>query len=108
MIQNECENKGGMCSESGIIDTYTKIYYKWYCPKAKQRCYVKEDDIYTYFKYLTQYGARAGRIEYEENNLGFMNGVVAVSIYSGKGNAGDTWLKVSSMEFAKNDGCGIV
>ena len=104
--QNECENKGGMCSESGIIDPYTKIYYKWYCPKAKQRCYVKEGDIYTYFKYLTQYGARGGRIEYEGNIIGTVSN--AISIYSRKGDIGDAWLKVSSIEFAKNDGCGIV
>jgi hypothetical protein len=105
--QNECENKGGRCSESGIIDPYTKIYYKWYCPKAKQRCYVKDEDIYTYFKYLTQYGARGGRIEYEEENHGFMNGVVAISIYSGEGSAGDTWLKVSSIQHAQNQKCKI-
>jgi hypothetical protein len=104
--QNECENKGGMCSESGIIDPYTKIYYKWYCPKAKQRCYVKEGDIYTYFKYLTQYGARGGRIEYEGNIIGTVSN--AISIYSRKESINNAWLKESSIEFAKNNGCEIV
>jgi hypothetical protein len=59
---NECENKGGMCSEEGPSGDYKKIYYKWYCPKAKQRCYVKEEHMFSYLKYITEYGANGGAI----------------------------------------------
>jgi hypothetical protein len=100
-----------MCSEKGPSEGYNKIYYKWYCPKAKQRCYVKEDDIYTYFKYLTQYGARGGKVKYYEAAPGieiwgiqksedFMERVAAISIYSGEEGRGDVWLTVSSLKFA--------
>ncbi len=59
---NECENKGGMCSEEGIYGDYTRIYYKWYCPKKKQRCYVKEEHMFSYIKYITEYGRYGGNV----------------------------------------------
>ena len=59
---NECENKGGMCSEEGPSGEYNRIYYKWYCPKAKQRCYVKEEHMFSYIKYITEYGRMGGDV----------------------------------------------
>lgn len=61
-VPNECENKGGLCSETGPSAEYKNLYYQWYCQKAKQRCYVKDDNMYTYTKYITQYGKRGGDV----------------------------------------------
>jgi hypothetical protein len=75
---NECENKGGMCSEEGTSGDYNKIYYKWYCPKAKQRCYVKEEHMFSYVRYITEYGRMGGDvyfispIEVERDDIGLV------------------------------------
>ncbi|HJN56354.1 MAG TPA: hypothetical protein QGI22_00140 [Candidatus Woesearchaeota archaeon] len=61
-ITNECGNKGGRCFSEGSTTNYPRIYPKWKCPKRNQNCYVKDDDIYSYTKYIREYGARGGEI----------------------------------------------
>lgn len=69
-VLNECENKGGKCYEpkldqatpqSPFVD-YTSIYYKWSCPKRNQRCFVKEENEYSYLRYVTEYSIMGGDV----------------------------------------------
>ncbi len=61
-IRNECENKGGKCSDSGSSSNYPKIYPKWQCPGRSETCYVKEDAVYSFVRYIREYGSRGGDI----------------------------------------------
>lgn len=67
-VPNECENRGGKCYTEEEFDDrdeslgFNNIYLKWYCPKTKQRCYVKEDDAYSYTKYIKDFGPRRGEV----------------------------------------------
>jgi hypothetical protein len=58
-MPNECENRGGKCFTKDEYDPslgYDKIYLKWSCPKAKQRCYTKSKDSYSYSDYIRSGG----------------------------------------------------
>jgi hypothetical protein len=66
-IKNECENKGGKCSDSGAPDGYTGIYNKWSCPKVagvEQSCYVTESSEFSYIRYVREYGSKGGDITF--------------------------------------------
>lgn len=60
-VRNECENKGGICSQSKPSEEYG-LYNKWVCPKREQSCYVKKDNIYSYTNYIRKFGPRGGDI----------------------------------------------
>ena len=89
-IPNECENKGGKCLDDGETSPiFTKDYgTKWYCPKAKQRCYVKEDHMFSYIKYITEYGRMGGDIYFPvptevTTNINYVPGkIYAISFIS--------------------------
>ena len=69
---NECENKGGECFKCEDKDNDDKceeeppedmgLYPKWMCPKKTESCYVKEDDQYSYSRYIREGGSVPGDI----------------------------------------------
>ena len=61
-IRNECENKGGKCSDLGSPSGFPKIYPKWQCPGRSETCYVKDDAVYSFIRYIREYGSRGGDI----------------------------------------------
>ena len=76
-LPNECENKGGICvvlqeednpetlnkDETRPPSTFPKYYPGWICPKAKQKCFVKDENLVTYLDYITLYGPNGGILE---------------------------------------------
>ncbi|MBI2651357.1 hypothetical protein HYX01_02720, partial [Candidatus Woesearchaeota archaeon] len=58
-ILNECENKGGKCSSTGKPEGYS-LYNEWSCPLKKESCYVKESNVYSYTKYIREFGSKGG------------------------------------------------
>lgn len=52
---NECENYGGICVADGEPIPAGYKAYKRSCP-VKRECYVKDEDYFTYWSYLTQNG----------------------------------------------------
>jgi len=61
-ILNECENKGGICSSEGRPPGYPRIYNDWSCGKRKENCYVKEENLYSYTRYIREFGANGGDV----------------------------------------------
>jgi hypothetical protein len=63
-IPNECENRGGMCLDDGETSSiFTKDYgNKWSCPKSTQSCFVNKDYMFSYTKYITEFGKLGGDV----------------------------------------------
>lgn len=61
-IRNECENKGGKCSSTGSPNGFPKIYSKWSCPGRGETCYIADESIYSFVRYIREYGSRGGDI----------------------------------------------
>ncbi len=56
---NECDNKGGQCSESPS-SPYEFEYAKWACPSGKT-CYVEPDNMVTYMEYIVESNTIEGK-----------------------------------------------
>ena len=110
-IPNECENRGGKCfipkkndpktQKDESLETpldFPKNYgNKWSCPKSTQRCYIKSENMFSYAKYITQFGGMGGSIYFQAfdgedfgNPLG--NQDYAISFVS-FGKSGSWWSK---------------
>jgi hypothetical protein len=99
-IPNECENRGGKCfsPDDGPDTTFINDYgNKWSCPKSTQRCYIKSENMFSYAKYITQFGGMGGSIYFQAfdgedfgNPLG--NQDYAISFVS-FGKSGSWWSK---------------
>ncbi|MBI2134982.1 hypothetical protein HYU09_03250 [Candidatus Woesearchaeota archaeon] len=61
-LRDECGNKGGICSDSGSPSGYPRIYNEWSCPGRGQTCYVRDDSVYSFTRYIREYGSRGGDI----------------------------------------------
>lgn len=88
-IKNECENKGGECSSTGSLPSYPRIYNEWSCPERKQSCYVKNENLYSYTRYIREFGSRGGDILFispsgqDTDDIDFIPGeIYAVSFLS--------------------------
>jgi|SRR3989338_1184484 len=60
-VLDECENKGGKCSELST-GKYTNYYPKWSCSKTDQKCYVTDKSYLSYYDYITKGGSRGGMV----------------------------------------------
>jgi hypothetical protein len=59
-VRNECENKGGKCSVNPIVEK--SLYNGWKCPKRGENCYVEKNDLYSYTRYIREFGKKGGDI----------------------------------------------
>jgi len=62
-LRNQCENKGGKCSSEVAPSGYS-LYFKdtWSCPKYGQNCYVLNDGVYSYARYIREINKKGGEI----------------------------------------------
>lgn len=79
-VRNECENKGGRCSASGSPSGFPRIYNEWQCPGSSESCYVREDAVFSFARYIREFGQRGGDIFFmppggtEAANIDFVPG----------------------------------
>ena len=61
-LRNVCENQGGRCISESAPPTGYSLYFKWSCPKYGQICYVPNDGLYSYTRYIRDFNKLGGEI----------------------------------------------
>jgi len=89
-IRNECENRGGRCSQGRTSEAYG-LYDKWSCPKSGENCYVQKNDVYSHLRYIREFGPRGGDIFFvppdsfkESNRAGGLREVTDINYIPGE------------------------